>query len=303
MMTVKFSEMCTVRTDLAGRIEAAFDNYLEEIARGYGAYLKPAIYDGETELDVRHQLVLLARKVKHHRQRVESLDEGVLEQIHGDEKVRVELEQRAGGVDTKLRLVRSAYRGFYGMNNLGRVGLAGDFPRGVVRLHRHAVTVKTSLESPDLVLEPLLDLGFEDSEAENASVAARLATQLDPELARLGELLDERHHASIKTLDARLQRQEVIREFDYHIRGIIRLAQGMFRLAGRNDLAVRIRPILRRVLRKLEDQEAKEQAEAEAAGDGSTEAEGTEAAQGETAEGETAEAETGEAAASEETSA
>ncbi len=93
-MTVKFSEMCAVRTDLAGRIEAAFANYREEIARGYGAYLAPAVFDGETEIDTRHQLVLLARKVEHHRQRVVSLDEGVLAQIQGDEKVRAEIDQR-----------------------------------------------------------------------------------------------------------------------------------------------------------------------------------------------------------------
>ena len=65
----------------------------------------------------------------------------------------------------------------------------------------------------------------------------------------------------------------MIREFDFHVRGIVRMAQGMFRLAGRSDLALRIRPILRRVLRKLEDQEAKE---AEDAGDAGTGAEGAE---------------------------
>ncbi len=103
------------------------------------------------------------------------------------------------------------------------------------------------------------------SPPENTTVASQLATQLDPELSRLGELLDERHDENTQTLDARLKRQEVIREFDHHIRGIVRMAQGMFRLAGRNDLGVRIRPILRRVLRKLEDQETKEaEAEAEA---------------------------------------
>ncbi len=286
-MTVKFSEMCAVRTDLAGRIEAAFANYLEEIARGYGAYLAPAVYDGETEIDTRQQLVLLARKVTHHRQRVVSLDEGVLAQIQGDEKVRAEIDQRTSAVDDKLRLVRSAYRGFYGLDNLGRVGLAAPFPRGAVRLYQHGVTVKTSLESPDLVLEQLLEIDL--GEEQSPSVAARLATQLDPELSRLGELLDERHRENVKTLDARLQRQQVIREFDHHIRGIVRMAQGMFRLAGRNDLGLRIRPILSRVLRKLEDQEAKEKAEA-------TEAETA-------AEAEATEAEATEAAASEDTTA
>ena len=288
-MVVKFSEMCAVRTDLAGRVQAAFDNYLEAIARGYADYLRPALADGESELDVRHQLVLLRRKVYHHRRLVDNLDEGVLEQIHGDEKVRAELEARTEAVDGKLRLVRSAYRGFYGLNNLGRVGLEGAFPRGAVRLHRHAVVVKTSLQNPDLRLLPLLELPIAAEEGEDNSVAALLGAQLDPEVSRLGELLDERHDEQTKSTDARLRRQQVIREFDYNVRGIVRMAQGMFRLAGREDLALRIRPILRRVLRKLDDQEAKEKAEAEASDNDESPAGG--------------EAETGEAAAPEETTA
>ncbi len=309
-MLLKFSEMCAVRTDLALRLEAAFDNYMDEIAQGYGAYLAPAIVDGEPEIDARHQLMLLRRKVQHHRQRIDNLDEGVLEQIHGDEKVRAELDQRAEGVDGKLRRVRSAYRGFYGLDNLGRVGLEGVFPRGVLRLHRHAVMVRTSLESPDLDLEPLLELDLEKKEGERTSVAVQLGAQLDPELTRLGELLDERHQESTRTTDARLQRQEVIRDFDYNVRGIVRMAQGMFRLAGRSDLAKRIRPILQRVLRKLEDQEAAEAAETESdaaseAGE-ATETTGNETAGNGTAGNETGEVEsagTDEAAASEETTA
>ena len=301
-MTVKFSEMCAVRTDLALKVEAAFHNYLEEIAQGYGAYLAPAVADGETELDARRQLVLLARKVQHHRQRIDRRDEGVLEQVQGDEKVRAELDRRSSAVDGKLRLVRSVYRGFYGLSNLARVGFDGELPRGAVRLHRYAVAVQTSLMSPDFDLEPLLDLGFESPEGENASIAARLANQLDPELSRLGELLDERHQASTKTLDLRLQRQEVIREFDYHIRGIVRMAQGMFRLAGRNDLGLRIRPILRRVLRNLDDQEAREQ---EAAG--ASEVTGAESVEAVTSGAENTETENTEteatAAASEDTAA
>ncbi len=62
--------------------------------------------------------------------------------------------------------------------------------------------------------------------------------------------------------------------------------QGMFRLPGRDDLGRRTRPILRRVLRKLEDQEAKEKAEAEAAETEATEAEasGAQATEDETTE-------------------
>ncbi len=262
-MAVIFSEMCAVRTDLALKIEAAFKNYLDDIAQGYGAYLTPVLEEGETAPDVKLMLELLGRKVKQHRQRIDSLDEEVLEEAHGDDKVRAELDQRITAVDAKLRLVRSAYRGFYGRANLGRVGLDREFQRGAVRLHREAVVVKASLISPDFNLQPLLEIELTDREGKPKSMAAQLAGQLDPELSRLSELLDERHHERSKTTDARLQRQEVIREFDFNIRGIVRMAQGMFRLAGRSDLATRIRPILRRVLRKLDDQKAQENAGAE----------------------------------------
>ncbi len=125
------------------------------------------------------------------------------------------------------------------------------------------------------------------------SLAARLAPQLEPELSRLGELLDERHHKDVRTLDGRLKRQEVIREFDYNIRGIVRLVQGMFRLAGRNDLGVRMRPILSRVLRKLDDQEAKERSEGTESSE-AAEAEATDGAESATPEAaETPEAEPG----------
>ena len=178
-----------------------------------------------------------------------------------------------------------------------------------MRLHRQAVAIKTSLESPDLVFEPLLEIDLVDQE--NTTVASQLASQLEPELSRLGELLDERHDETTKTLDARLKRQEVIKDFDFHIRGIVRMAQGMFRLAGRADLGVRIRPILRRVLRKLEDQEAKEtetEAEAEAGTASETEAEAGTASEPETETGtgtvaETETRSTGEAAAPEEATA
>ena len=251
-MALKFSEMIALRTNLARSIEAGFDKYLEEIAEGYGDYLTPVLADGETAPDVRLHLVLLRRWVKRHRLHIESLDDGVVEQTHDDQKVRAELYQRRDAVDSKLRLVRLTCRGVYGPESLGRIGLKGNFPRGPVRLQRFARVVKASLGNPDLGLEPLLDLGSK----EGTSTPAQLAAQLDPELSELGELLTSRHQERRKAANVRSQRQREIQEFDHHIRGIVRMAQGMFRLAGRDDLGRRFRPILRRVIRKLKVKEA-----------------------------------------------
>lgn len=66
-----------------------------------------------------------------------------------------------------------------------------------------------------------------------------------------------------RPLRLRQHRRERIREFDQGIRGIVRIAQGMSRLAGREDLGKRFRPILSRTLRKLEEEKAEEGAGSE----------------------------------------
>ena len=85
------------------------------------------------------------------------------------------VEARRDAVDAKLRFVRSAYRGFFGLKNLARVGLKGEFPTAPVRLHRHALVVKSSLLSLDLDLEPLPEFAL----AGDAGPMQQLAVQLE----------------------------------------------------------------------------------------------------------------------------
>ncbi|MEM7353499.1 MAG: hypothetical protein AAF657_22065 [Acidobacteriota bacterium] len=257
-MALKFSEMIALRTDLARNLEAGFDSYLEEIATGCGDYLAPVVEEGESAIDVAFLLLLLRRSVARHSRRIRSLNEGVVEQTHDDDKVRAELAGRRDAVDAKLRLVRHTCRGLFGSASLGRIGITGEFPRGPMRLFHFAEVVKASLEKPDLGLEALLDLDLEGDGG--SSITARLAAQLEPELGELGELLDERHDERRKATNVRLRRQQEIRHFDTHIRGIVRMAQGMFRLAGRADLAQRFRPTLQRVLRRLKARPAEGEA-------------------------------------------
>ncbi len=98
---------------------------------------------------------------------------------------------------------------------------------------------------------------------------AQLAGQLDGQLQQLADRVKARHRERRKVVGLRLRRQILIQEFDRGIRGIVRIAQGISRLAGRDDLGRRFRPILRRTLRQLEEQAAEEAAGAGAeAGDG-----------------------------------
>ncbi len=256
-MALKFSEMAARRFDLARNLEAGFDNYKEEIAAGYDEFVVPLLEEGETAPDARFQMELMKRGVVRSRQQLASFDSPLLEQQHEDAKVRAEIEERRDAVDGKVRQVRHVCRGMFGDQGVARVGLREEPPTGAYRLWEHGKTVKESLVKPDLGLKPLIVI---DTGEGLATPAAQLAAQLEPELSELGELVGNRHEENRKGADVRLRRQRAIEEFDRDIRAIVRSAQGMFRLAGRDDLAERFRPLLQRVTKKKAETE-------EAAGD------------------------------------
>ena len=257
-MALKFSEMTARRVDLARDLEAGFTHYLEEIAGGYGEFVAPLLEEGETAPDIRFQLQLLQRGVAQRRQHLQDLTDGIVEQSHEDAKVRSEVIERMDALDGKLRLVRHVCRGIYGSEGVNRVGLKKEPPRSASRLHEHCVTVKASLQQSDLGLEPLISIDVGEGVA---TPAEQMAEQLEPELSELGELVDDRHQESRKGGEVRSRRRRVIGDFDHDIRAIVRMAQGLFRLVGRDDLAERFRPLLNRVARRKtsEEEEAVDQ--------------------------------------------
>lgn len=268
-MALKFSEMTALRVDLARNLEAGFDNFKEEIAAGYDRFVTPLLEDGETAPDVCFQMELMKRGVARSRRRLASFDSPVLEQAHEDARVSAAIQARAGVVDGKLRRMRHACRGLYGDEGVRRAGLVKEPPPGAVRLHEHGKAVKEGLEGLDGRLEPVIEL---DLGADVPPPAAQLAARLDPELSELGELVGDRHEENRKGAAVRLRRKKAIADFDREIRAIVRTAQGLFRMAGREDLAERFRPLLRRALRRTSREETEGSAEPEAPTAGETEA-------------------------------
>ena len=150
-----------------------------------------------------------------------------------------------------LRAVRHTFRGLYGPDALKRVGLKGNFPRRPLTLYERGRLVQTGLRNPALGLEPMLDF---TGEGGPAITPAMLADRLEPELTLLGEVVDTRFTDNRENALVRLLRQRAISEFDQNVRALVRIVQGMFRLAGRPDLASRFRSTLRRLRRRLEEE-------------------------------------------------
>ncbi len=256
-MALKFSEMAARRVDLARNLEAGFDNYKPEIAAGYEKFVVPLLEEGETAPDIGFEMELMKRGIARSRRQLRDYDSPLLEQKHEDAKVSARIEERRLAVEGKVRLVRHICRGMFGEKGVARVGLQEEPPHGAFRLFEHAETVKKSLENPDLGIEPLIE--FETGEGV-PTPAAQLAARLEPELSELGDLVGHRHEENRKSADLRSRRQSAIEQFDHDVRAIVRTAQGMFRLAGRDDLAGRFRPLLKRVTRRKQQEETEEAA-------------------------------------------
>ncbi len=269
-MATKFSELTAHRVDLARNLEAGFDNYLEEIARGYADFAAPLLEEGETAPDVGFLLELMKRGVARSRRRLSSFEGPVLDQAHEDAKVSAEIARRQKAVGAKMRLVRHICRGFYGTKGIERIGLKDEPRYASSRLYEQAKTVKESLLKPDLGLEPMLEI---ETGEDVATPPAQLAAELEPELSELGELVGDRHQENRKSVDVRLRRQRALGDFDREVRAIVRTAQGMFRLAGRDDLAERFRPILQKVTRRKKTEDKAEAAADQATGGATGEAE------------------------------
>ncbi|HEX9732917.1 MAG TPA: hypothetical protein VGG06_13145 [Thermoanaerobaculia bacterium] len=250
-MAVKLSEMVTRRVELGKGLKAGIDTAAAELAEGFGTFLNPVVAEGETPPDVHYHVVLIGRSVDHEVLKIVQADRGVLGQVHDSDTVSFDIGELADGVGLKLRAVKHTFRGLYGLDSLKRVGLKGEFPRRPLALYDRGRLVQTSLRNPDMGLQPVLDFTGEEGMVITPAV---LANRLEPELTSLGHFVDTRFTDNREDAAMRLLRQRAIAEFDENVKALVRIVQGMFRLAGRPDLAARFRSTLRRLRRRLEQE-------------------------------------------------
>jgi hypothetical protein len=257
-MAEQLTKMVLRRVELGKTVGAGIDALLDEAAAGYGAYLAPAVADGEPSVDVRQQLVLLRRKTDSHVEALKGIDEGVLTRTSDKDFLKTELVDLTRRVTVKLRRVADVARGVYGPESLEAIGLTGETTRVPLRVYDRGRRAQTLLRGRDLKLRP--KAGFilaADGEPSLFSPSA-LAEELEPELTELGLLVDARFEENREQTIARLRRQRLVEEFDLGMRGIVRMVQGMLLAAGLIDLAKQFRLRLRRLTRQQpgESQEA-----------------------------------------------
>lgn len=243
-MTPQDPELVTKRIRVARDLEATFDTYTEHAVIGYDAFLVPALEEGESLPDCRRHLMLLKRRVVQNREELETTNGSILGGLNEKGQLNLDLNATIDLVLGAMRDVRHSCHGLFGPEFVELTGLKGFFPRTGDRLYSKGRIVQSSLRNPDLALKPKIVSAVEGEQAKSLQ-APDLANHLEPHLTNLGTMVSTRIHGNRGAQDLITLRTQAAENFDLNIRGIVRIASGILRVAGHRDAAKRFRATLR----------------------------------------------------------
>ncbi|MEM7583547.1 MAG: hypothetical protein AAF560_09230 [Acidobacteriota bacterium] len=224
------------------------------------------LQEGEQMPDWGFVQELHARLLDRSNARVAAIDQEHRTNLADLGQARVARNRWAKGLQSRIRALRNLFRGTYGEEALGIVGLDQPPERKALAVLRQAGHIRERLRNPELAL-PDLPSGFPaleaaphiaDIEAAVASLEASLAA-IDQQRKVVDESLVSKRHE--------------LKQHQHQYMDVARNQEAYYRLAGLDDLAERIRPFARRPRRsKPEAAPAPEASQPDV--DGTPEAEG-----------------------------
>jgi len=231
------SKMVVQQQKSATLVSAAAEAHAEAAALAAEALLAPHLKEGEKMPDVALLLVLGGRLLGATTQQLVAADDAHERELADDAAPRERRDEAAQHIYDRLVDLRAALTGLYGPKTAEAAGLVSATPRDPVLLARFARGV----------VEALPGLKFPGARIKGArldlsEVTAELSTQLDALEASLKDVAREAREAE-QTLGAKTAAAGAQAR---HQSGVASLLSGVFRLAGLDDLAERVRPTARR---------------------------------------------------------
>lgn len=223
-------------------VSAAARAHSEPVGAALETLYRPVLRDGETMPDWVFVQELNARL----------LDGSVGQVILTDEEHRDELveevafrEDRDSGTRTvqrRIRDERKSFAGAHGDESLKHVGLDKPPERKSLAVYRQGSHIVRMLRVPDLKLQP----------ARSGAVAvnpAGVADEMEPEVEALGESLANLDRQRKATDESLVAKDEAVDQLRRTYVDVARSQESYYRLAGKDELADRMRPSIRRFTR------------------------------------------------------
>ncbi len=241
------SKQITDREKSARAVVAVGETHSEAAATALSKVLKPHLAKGEALPDIGLLLMLVSRALDASKTRMVEADAAHEAELGDDEPVRRARDEAASTLSGKIIELREVLTGVYG-GATARAVFAGPTPEDPVVLSRFAGEVATQLGRVKLPAPRIK--GAKLDIAETTSALQEHSAMLDTHLKGVARELREAQ----ATLDTKNQ---AMAAYDETFSGVATTLTGLLRVAGKADLAARVRPSTRRPGQTATDAEDK----------------------------------------------
>lgn len=230
------SKQITDREKSALAVVAVGETQAEATAAALGKVLEPHLANGESLPNLALLLKLVSRALDASKTRMVDADAAHEAELGDDEPIRRARDEAASALSERIVELREVLTGLYGAATASAV-FAGPTPVDPVVLSRFAGEVATQLARVKLPAPRLKGANLDT--AEIASALQERRTTLDMQLKDVARELREAQ----ATLDAKNQ---AMAAYDELFGGAATTLAGLLRLAGKTDLAAKVKPSTRR---------------------------------------------------------
>ena len=230
------SKQIVDRTKDSIAVLASVNAHARLVETRLGELLKPHLRKGETMPDVSRLLELIARVVEARTEVMTGADTSHQTELADDEGFRRQRDERTADLVTIITQAREALDGVYGSGAIQRYGIKGTTPRDPAQLVAFATAMAQKLHA-----EALPAPRFTAS-VDRKAIAAEIRAGLAP-------LQDAIDHVAREVREAEgtlVARDAAVETFDATFSRAAATFVALYRLAGEDELAARIRPSVRR---------------------------------------------------------
>lgn len=244
-------KMVVSRVRSVKEVRAALAVFKAKGAAGFGSAFEP-ILEGRPRPDILPILELTDELLDHARETLETSEKALQRSTSEDAGLNKAQEDVVRRLGAKILRLRNLCLGHFDPATVARVGLDVGISRQPDSLLHQADLIHDHLSAPNLTF-PQSALG------EQAVDPASLAAFLEPERAELAEAVRTLRTERKRDAMAVIEKQAMMDNQEQVFRRVVRFLKAVFRLAGEDELASRLVPVLRRIRTSDEEEEEEEE--------------------------------------------
>lgn len=227
-------------------VVSAIDTQGDDVAGQLIEVLNEDLREGEEMPDIRFLFTLLGRRMTRFGTAMVEASESHLDELTDDDALRDERNETAKALVADYIALRDGYRTGYGGKVAATVGFERNVATDPAEIELQVERLFTNLEQPELLLPPSRYPGIAPQPAETVGV-------FRPNLERLKATRAALNRALRQADGSQLAKNDAVVAHDQEFPNLARCFEACCTVAGRHDLARRVRPSARRPGRRQEE--------------------------------------------------